>query len=196
MAVALRSQAPWNPTRLHMVPRETDCEEYPEIEAKFSLETYLLREAMLDAKIRPCASLPSGFPQRIDSSVVWSSSTLMPNETLYRLSSNEIEELEEPSPPKTSKSSSSNNRAVLHSQDKIEDSPDESQCHLVRLCLRDTAYGRPIPEDLKRRWGNIFDNGQHKDVKWMLSKENDPSFVSNRIFDSAFTNDETTQSHG
>ena len=96
MAVALRSQAPWNPTRLHMVPRETDCEEYPEIEAKFSLETYLLREAMLDAKIRPCASLPSGFPQRIDSSVVWSSSTLMPNETLYRLSSNEIEELEEP----------------------------------------------------------------------------------------------------
>lgn len=89
-----------------------------------------------------------------------------------------------------------NNRAVLHSRDKILDSSDDSQRHLMRLCLRDTTYGRPIPKDLKRRWGDIFDNDQHKDGKWMLSKENDPSFVSNSKFDSTFTNDETGGSHG
>lgn len=89
-----------------------------------------------------------------------------------------------------------NNRAALHARDKIQDSPDCSRRHLMRLCLRDTQYGRPIPSDLKRRWGDIFDNNQQKDGKWMLSKEHDPSFVSNSRFDSAFPNDETTGSHG
>jgi hypothetical protein len=89
-----------------------------------------------------------------------------------------------------------NNRAALHARDKIQDAPECSRRHLIRLCLRDTEYGRLIPEDLKRRWGDIFDNNQHKYGKWMLNKENDLSFVSNSKFDSAFSNDETTGSHG
>ena len=89
-----------------------------------------------------------------------------------------------------------NNRTVLHARDKIQDPDDESQRHLMRLCLRDTEYGRQIPSDLKRRWGDIFDNNQHKDGKWMLTKENHASFVSNSKFDSAFPGDETTGSHG
>lgn len=89
-----------------------------------------------------------------------------------------------------------NNRTVLHARDRIYDPPSESQRHLMRLCLRDTEYGRPIPEDLKRRWGDIFDRNQHKDGKWMLSKENTASFVSNSKFDFAFPNDETSGSHG
>lgn len=89
-----------------------------------------------------------------------------------------------------------NNRAVLHARDKIQDACDESDRHLMRLCLRDTEYGRRIPDDLKRRWGDLFDNHQHKDGKWMLSKEHHASFVSNSKFDSAFPWDETSGSHG
>ena len=89
-----------------------------------------------------------------------------------------------------------NNRSVLHARDKIQDPSDKSRRHLIRLCLRDTEYGRPIPPDLKRRWGDIFDNHQHKDGRWMLSKEHGASFVSNSKFDAAFTNDETSGSHG
>ena len=87
-----------------------------------------------------------------------------------------------------------NNRAVLHARDRIQDL--DSRRHLICLCLRDTEYGRPIPEDLKRRWGDIFDGDQHKDGKWMLEKENDAAFVSNSRFDQAFPNDETCMSHG
>lgn len=89
-----------------------------------------------------------------------------------------------------------NNRAALHARDKIQDADEDSRRHLIRLCLRDTEYGRPIPEDLRKRWGNIFDGNQHKDSKWMLRKENNISFVSNSKFDSAFQNDETGGSHG
>jgi hypothetical protein len=89
-----------------------------------------------------------------------------------------------------------NNRTVLHARDKIHDSADQTRRHLMRLCLRDTEFGRPIPEDLKRRWGDIFDGGQSKDGKWMLCKENSASFVSNKAFDSALGYDETTGSHG
>ncbi len=89
-----------------------------------------------------------------------------------------------------------NNRAVLHARDKIRDTSDDSRRHLMRLCLRDTEFGRPIPDDLKRRWGDIFDGNDCKNGKWMLAKEHDASFVSNSRFDSAFTNAETTGSHG
>ncbi|KAK8016863.1 hypothetical protein PG993_015052 [Apiospora rasikravindrae] len=89
-----------------------------------------------------------------------------------------------------------NNRDVLHARDRIEDSPDTSQRHLLRLCLRDTEYGRPIPEDLKRRWGDIFDNDQNEHGKWVIDKDHDSSFVSSSKFDALFTNDETTGSHG
>lgn len=89
-----------------------------------------------------------------------------------------------------------NNRATLQERDKIQDAPECSRRHLIRLCLRDTEYGRPIPEDFKRCWGDIFDNDQHKHCKWMMDKENDLSFVSNSKFDSAFSNDETGGNHG
>ena len=89
-----------------------------------------------------------------------------------------------------------NNRNVLHARDRIRDVAGDSRRHLMRLCLRDTEYGRPIPSDLMRRWGDIFDKNQHKDGKWMLGKENSALFVSNNKFDSAFTNDEVCLSHG
>ncbi|KAJ8132881.1 hypothetical protein O1611_g749 [Lasiodiplodia mahajangana] len=89
-----------------------------------------------------------------------------------------------------------NNRAALHARDRIQDPPGSSQRHLMRLCLRDSEYGRPIPEDLKRRWGDIFDADQQKHGRWAVTKEHDPNFISNEQFDSSFTNDETTGSHG
>jgi hypothetical protein len=89
-----------------------------------------------------------------------------------------------------------NNRTILHARDKILDRSEESRRHLLRLCLRDTEYGRPIPDDLKRRWGDIFDGDQHRNGKWMLCKENTASFVSSKAFDSALGHDETTGSHG
>ena len=89
-----------------------------------------------------------------------------------------------------------NNRTVLHARDKIRDTAEDSRRHLMRLCLRDTEFGRPIPADLKRRWGGIFDGNECKIGKWMLQKEHDASFVSNSRFDSSFSNDETSGSHG
>ncbi|KAL2066451.1 hypothetical protein VTL71DRAFT_2522 [Oculimacula yallundae] len=89
-----------------------------------------------------------------------------------------------------------NNRAVLHARDKIQDHLGDSARHLIRLCLRDSEYGRPIPENLKRRWGIIFDENQHEHGKWMLNKENDLAFVSNVKFDSALSEQEISYSHG
>ncbi|KAI1500272.1 hypothetical protein F5X99DRAFT_410263 [Biscogniauxia marginata] len=89
-----------------------------------------------------------------------------------------------------------NNRAALHARDRIQDPPGSSRRHLMRLCLRDSEYGRLIPEDLKRRWGDIFDGDQQKQGRWALTKEHGLNFISNSRFDSSFTNDETTGSHG
>jgi hypothetical protein len=89
-----------------------------------------------------------------------------------------------------------NNRAVLHARDKIRDAADGSRRHLMRLCLRDTEFGRPIPDDLKRRWGDIFDGNDCKNGQWTLTKEHGASFVSNSRFDAAFTDETITGSHG
>jgi hypothetical protein len=89
-----------------------------------------------------------------------------------------------------------NNRDVLHARDQILDTPGDPGRHLLRLCLRDSEYGRPIPSDLQRRWGDCFDRDVQANGKWLLSREHDAAFVSNQEFDSAFPADETTGSHG
>ena len=89
-----------------------------------------------------------------------------------------------------------NNRAILHARDKICDPPGESQRHLIRLCLRDSEYGDVIPEDLKKRWGDIFDGDQQRTGQWTLEKKHDARFVSNKQFDSAFGDETGTGSHG
>ena len=72
---------------------------YPEIEARFSLESYLLREAMLAAKFRSQqnaspSKIPTGLPQQINLPSVWKSGMLNTDEITHRITLEDIEELE------------------------------------------------------------------------------------------------------
>jgi hypothetical protein len=89
-----------------------------------------------------------------------------------------------------------NNRAALHARAKIMDKPGDGKRHLMRLCLRDSEYGHIIPEGLQRRWGEIYDLPERQNGKWTLTKMHDRSFISNKIFNESFANEETTNSHG
>jgi hypothetical protein len=71
----------------------------PKDAARFSLESYLLREAMLVAKFRSQQNasppkIPAGFPQQINLPSVWKSSTLNIGEITHRVTPGDIEELE------------------------------------------------------------------------------------------------------
>ena len=94
VAVVRSSQVPWNPALHYQLPHESENDKYPEIKAGFSLENYLLREAMLAARFQLRSFLPKGFPQWINSPAVWSSKTLVIDDIIVRASSDDIKELE------------------------------------------------------------------------------------------------------
>ena len=94
ITVALPSQAAWNSKPPYVKLQAYESDRSPGIEAKFSLDKYLLREAMLAAKTRTKPSLPHVFPQQIDSPAVWSPSTLDLHAITYHVSSKDKEELE------------------------------------------------------------------------------------------------------
>jgi hypothetical protein len=88
-----------------------------------------------------------------------------------------------------------NNRGALHARGKILDDPQVAKRHLLRLCLRDSEYGRSIPAALKKRWGDIFDNDQHKTGNWVLTKTHDAAFISSKQFDALFQDETSVNSH-
>lgn len=99
-----------------------------------------------------------------------------------------------------------NNRAALHARGKILDRGpttttttgghgDDGGRHLIRLCLRDSEFGRSIPSALRNRWGDVFDAGQRETGKWTLEKKHDRNFVSNSKFDSLYNDETGTSSH-
>ena len=67
---------------------------YPRIEAKFCLDSYLLREAILAATRPLNASLPYGLPPHIASTAVWCPKSFKLDDITYRVSATDIEELE------------------------------------------------------------------------------------------------------
>lgn len=76
---------------------ETEYDSYPRIQAAFSLDCYLQREAMLaSSRATPNSqvSLPQGFPKHVELPAVWEPSTLNLDAITYRLSAEYIKELE------------------------------------------------------------------------------------------------------
>ena len=67
---------------------------YPGIEAKFCMDKYLLRQAMLASLKSLNAKLPTGFPTSIDTPAVWCAKTLDVPEIVHRAGRDDIEEIE------------------------------------------------------------------------------------------------------
>jgi len=78
---------------LHEV-REVPDHSFPGIEARFSLDTYLLRESMLATKARLNQTIPSLSPPRISGKSVWSSTSLSLQDITYQATSADVYELE------------------------------------------------------------------------------------------------------
>ena len=61
-----------------------------------------------------------------------------------------------------------NNLAVLHRREGFTDGVDTSaRRHLVRMRLRSSQLGWPIPQDLRREWFEAFDKEEGRRV-WHL----------------------------
>ncbi len=85
--------SPYSPADPKAAQQRLVTPAFPGIEAEFSLDKYLCREALLAATNTWRTKLPTGFPLRIDSPAVWSSSTLTVANVTYRVSQADASEL-------------------------------------------------------------------------------------------------------
>jgi hypothetical protein len=74
--------------------RDLPDHSFPDIEARFSLDTYLLRESMLATRARLLQLVPPLSPPRISGKSVWSSTSLNLQDITYRATSADVFELE------------------------------------------------------------------------------------------------------
>lgn len=81
---------PWVPKLFYSTPPKKDIE-LPDIQAKFCLKNYLLREAMLASKSHQRGFVHHQYPQY---QFAWSPNTLRLHEITYQMSINDILELQ------------------------------------------------------------------------------------------------------
>ena len=86
-----------------------------------------------------------------------------------------------------------NNFNVIHARRAFTRSPHSPRRHLIRLWLRDPVLGREIPEPLRHRWLETFDNAAKKTGRWALNEQHEVGLLSERLYDKTF-GDETTGS--
>ncbi|KAI1204160.1 uncharacterized protein F4807DRAFT_465960 [Annulohypoxylon truncatum] len=87
-----------------------------------------------------------------------------------------------------------NNLSILHSRTAFQDSdvkdekhPRARRRHILRLWLRDPAYGRRMIGRLEQRWSQVFDTElSRKRGRWLLSRDMVPEVISEKLFREKF----------
>ena len=82
---------------------------------------------------------------------------------------------------------------VIHARSGVKQSRDGPRRHLIRLWLRDPELGREIPEPLRQRWSETFDQAAKKRGRWAVDQKHEVRLLSERLYDKTY-GDETTGS--